>query len=426
MAHVKALRPAIEADALEVIRNAGSIESVMALTALLGWERTRTQRALARWQRDGVVVLKPGGPGGRTAIEYVRTPAHQPAGPSAHPTAHPAQVAAHPAQDAAHPNVSPDAHPARVDTQPDAHPARHTSDPVGAAQVDAHHNAHPWQLAPGWFRRASSDSEWCQMVFGLMVGASSIALFGASVFLNAAFWPALAQSDGARPILAVFGFVVETCNFIIPSAVTLRPMSRSFRRRLSILLILTMATAAIAGASFVRSNLGSAEVSRDQTISERNRLQGIISAPLKLVSDASVVAARESRDTAKVTAKRDCPRNKSLDLEVCSRSNAALVKAEADLVLAIQKHDADVKEAEQQHRKDVTDAKAALEKLPKISNEKNVVLAGVAAIVPWASEAAVDGIVACLWVALLLIGPCLLLRFALVLLAAPRTTPLRP
>src|SRR5260370_37477951 len=69
MAHVKALRPAIEADALEVIRNAGSIESVMALAALLGWERTRTQRALARWQRDGVVVLKPGGPGGRTAIE---------------------------------------------------------------------------------------------------------------------------------------------------------------------------------------------------------------------------------------------------------------------------------------------------------------------------------------------------------------------
>ncbi len=175
----------------------------------------------------------------------------------------------------------------------------------------------------------------------------------------------------------------------------------------------------------MRSNLGSAEVSRDQTISERNRLQGIISAPLKPVSDASVVAARESRDTAKVTAKRNCPKNKSLDLEVCSRSNAALVKAEADLVLAIQKHDADVKDADQQHRTDVTDAKAALEKLPKISNEKNVVLAGVAAIVPWASEAAVNGIVACLWVALLLIGPCLLLRFALVLLAAPRTAPLR-
>ena len=111
------VRPLTEEEAREAIRRAGAVESITALAALLGWERTRAQRTLARSERDGVVVLKPGGPGGRTVIEYVRTPAHQPAGPDAHPTAHHTQVAAHP-------NVSPDAHPAQVDTQPDAHPAR--------------------------------------------------------------------------------------------------------------------------------------------------------------------------------------------------------------------------------------------------------------------------------------------------------------
>jgi hypothetical protein len=409
------VRPLTEEEAREAIRRAGAVESITALAALLGWERTRAQRTLARWERDGAIMLKPGGPGGRTVIECVRTPAHQPAGPDAHPTAHHTQVAAHP-------NVSPDAHPAQVDTQPDAHPARRTSDPVGAVQVDAHRDAHPAQRASGWFRWASSNSvmEWCQIVFGLMVGASSIALFVASVFLNAAFWPGLAQSDGARPILAVFGFVVETCNFIIPSAVTLVQMSSSLRRRLSVLLVLTMATAAIAGASFVRSNLGSAEVSRDQTIKERNRLRGILSAPLKPVSDAAVVDARSRVETVKADRKTNCPKNKNLDIEVCNKWKAALEQAEADLKKANETHDADAKLAEQQHRKDVADAQAGLKALPETSNDKNVVLAGVAAIVPWVSEAAVNGIVAGLWVALLLIGPCLLLRLGMALLVPTR------
>src|SRR5258705_13180373 len=56
MAEVKALRPASEADALEIIRRAGSVESVTALVAMLGWERTKTQRWLARRQRTGDIV----------------------------------------------------------------------------------------------------------------------------------------------------------------------------------------------------------------------------------------------------------------------------------------------------------------------------------------------------------------------------------
>jgi hypothetical protein len=245
MAHVKALRPAIEADALEVIRNPGSIESVMALAALLGWERTRTQRALARWQRDGVVVLKPGGPGGRTVIEYMRPSAHLAAGPDAHPKAQRAQVAAHPTQGGSRPDVCPCAHPARADTQPDEHPAQRT----GAVQVDTHHAAHLAQPIPEWFRWAfrHSVTAWCRVVFGIVLGAASIALFGASVFLNAAFWPGLAQSEDAKAVLAVFGFTVEVCNFTIPSAASLVSMSPSFRRGLWVLLALTMVTAGIAG-----------------------------------------------------------------------------------------------------------------------------------------------------------------------------------
>jgi hypothetical protein len=109
-----------------------------------------------------------------------------------------------------------------------------------------------------------------------------------------------------------------------------------------------------------------------------------------------------------------------LDIEVCNKWKAALEQAEADLKKANETHDADAKLAEQQHRKDVADAQAGLKALPETSNDKNVVLAGVAAIVPWVSEAAVNGIVAGLWVALLLIGPCLLLRLGMALLVPTR------
>jgi len=62
---------ASEVDALEAIRQMGSVESVTALAALLRWERTKATRAVARWERDGLIVVKPAGPGLKTAIEYV-------------------------------------------------------------------------------------------------------------------------------------------------------------------------------------------------------------------------------------------------------------------------------------------------------------------------------------------------------------------
>ena len=54
-----------QSEALDYLRRKGPIEGVSNFAKLAGWERTRAQRMLARWQRDGAVVLKPGGPGGK-------------------------------------------------------------------------------------------------------------------------------------------------------------------------------------------------------------------------------------------------------------------------------------------------------------------------------------------------------------------------
>jgi hypothetical protein len=370
-------RPLTEDEALEAIRRAGSVESVTALTALLGWERTRAQRALTRWERDGAILLKPGGPGGKTAIEAVMSGLPALRAPAQPPALH-----------------------KPPDTQPPAHP-------------DAQ-RAHPAQ--PG-----SGVLAWCCWLLGGLFALMSLVLYGASLFLNATFWPGLAPTEGAKAIVGVVGVVVETANFSIPSAVSIAPMSRAFKRALWGFWIVTMITAAVAGASFVRSNLGAAEVSRQAIIDKRDRAQRTIDAPMAPVSDGAVVDARKRVETATANRKTDCPRNKSLDIEVCNRAKAAVEKAEAALAIENTKHADDVKAAEQRHREAVAKAEADLKELPPTSKDKNVVLAGVAALVPWASESedAVNGLVVWLWLALLSFGPCLFLRGAVFLLLAP-------
>jgi|SRR5258708_22711405 hypothetical protein len=64
-------KPLTEEQALARVREVREVESISALAALLNWERTRTQRALIRWEQDGAIVRKPGGPGGKTMIEAV-------------------------------------------------------------------------------------------------------------------------------------------------------------------------------------------------------------------------------------------------------------------------------------------------------------------------------------------------------------------
>jgi hypothetical protein len=292
----------------------------------------------------------------------------------------------------------------------------------------------------------------CRWFLGGLFVLLSIRLYGASLFLNATFWPGLAPTGDAdaKAILAAAGVVVETVKYAVPSAVSIAStmMSRAFKRGLWTFWIVTMTTAAVAGASFLRSNLGAAEVSREATIKERTRLEGIINSIATPVPEATVVDARNRVETAKGNRKTDCPRNRSLDIEVCNRAKTALVQADADLKQTNETHDADVRGAEQQHRKDVADAKDALDRLPKISTDKNPILAGIMALVPGledgtpsthpiqGDERAGDGpqsvahevpeawanrITVWLWVAIFSFGPCLLLRAGLALLAPART-----
>ena len=250
----------------------------------------------------------------------------------------------------------------------------------------------------------------------------SAALYGASVLLNSTFWPGLDPTgdSNTKAILGVVGFTIESVNYVAPSAIALAP----FQIRLGVWGIwsVTMTAGAIAGAGFVRGNFGAAEVSRNQTINDRFRLEGIINSPMTPVSDAAVVDARKRVETAKAAAKVDCAPVRTKDLDRCNQSRVAVMKAEDDLKKADEKHANDVTVAEQRHRDDVADAKVKLDRLPVISSDRNVVLAGVAAVLPWIPEAWVNGTVAGLWVALFSFGPCMLLRLGLALLTPTPTT----
>jgi hypothetical protein len=101
------VRPLTESQALARLRELGTVESVTAASGLFAWERTKTQRALTRWEREGAIAREPG-PGGRTVIRVpgaalpaVRAPADPPAlhgSPDAHPPAQPDAQRAHPAR----------------------------------------------------------------------------------------------------------------------------------------------------------------------------------------------------------------------------------------------------------------------------------------------------------------------------------------
>jgi hypothetical protein len=243
----------------------------------------------------------------------------------------------------------------------------------------------------------------CRWAFGGMSVALSFALYFISTFLNMTFWANLNSEVTAREILAAGGLVIELINYTVPSAVAFVPSSQR---------VLHLVVWAVLCVTLVTT--------RRQTIEGRNRLQHIIDTPLAPISDASVAAAREKRDTAKAVARSDCPKNKSLDLELCNKSKAAWVKAEVDLTLVSEKHDAAVTAAEQQHRKDVADAKAELDRLPVTSVDLDIVAAGVNAIIPGVEEALVTRGVVAFWVLLFSLGPCALLRLGLALLAPMR------
>jgi hypothetical protein len=304
---------------------------------------------------------------------------------------------------------------------PDVQPPAHDAHPVACP---ARPVAHP----AGWFRLAfrHSVTEWCRRTFGGMSVLLSFALYFISTFLNMTFWANLNPDATAKEILAAGGLVAELINYAIPSALSHVPSSqRMLRLVLRVVLSVTMIVTAIAGASVVKNSLGASHESRKQTIEARDRLQGIVNSVVAPISDASVVAAREKRDAAKAVAQIDCPKNKSLDVEICNKSRAAWLKAADDFTHANEKHDADVRDAKEQHRKAVADAQVKLDGISVISLDLDMAAAGVEAIVPGVPEAWVTRIVVLLWVLLFSLGPCTLLRSGLEILAPARTTPCR-
>jgi hypothetical protein len=261
----------------------------------------------------------------------------------------------------------------------------------------------------------------CRWTFGGVSVALSFALYFIGAFLNMTFWANLNPEVTAKEILAASGLVIELINYSVPSAISFVPSSqRVLRLVVCAVLCVTMVATAVAGAGVVKNSLGASQVSRKQANEERDRLQRIIDTPPAPVSDTSVVAAREKRDTAKAVARSDCPKNKGLDLELCNKSKAAWVKAEVDLTLVSEKHDAAATAAAQQHRKDVADAKTELSRLSVISVDLDIVAAGVNAIIPGVEQALVTRGVVALWVLLFSLGPCALLRLGLTLLAPTR------
>jgi hypothetical protein len=247
-----------------------------------------------------------------------------------------------------------------------------------------------------------------------MAVALSFVLYAISTFLNMTFWASLNPDVTAKMILATAGFTVEFSNYVIPTVLAFAPSSKlGLRRVVRAVWCLTMVITAVAGASVVKSSLGASQESRKQINENRARWQGIVNSVVEPISDDAVKDARARVDTVKAVAKSDCLKNKSLDLEVCNKSKAALVKAQDDLKQANANHDAAVAQAGRQHRQDVADAQAKLDGLSIISADLDMVAAGVEAIVPGVPEALVTRGVVVLWVLLFSVGPCAFLRLGL-------------
>jgi hypothetical protein len=384
---------------LDQIRRDGrvEVESITALGKIWNWTQSRTSKAVTRWERADHIIREHGA-GGKLVIRFPKHERHEQESEGHERHEQGKEHVIDPPQEhgihAAVPGVPVDV-PATLAV---VHAPAIVPAPVVKQPLELH-----------------DLLVWCRRVLGVVLIGLSIILYIVGLNLNATFWPGLDPTGEGKGILRAGGAVIESVNYVVPSAIALAPQGRFLWGFWSV----TMLMGATAEASFVRSSLGAGEVSRKQTIDERERLEGVVSSVVAPISNDTVKYAQAAVDTAKVNRKTDCPKSKSLDLEVCNKSKAALAQAEAALKNASETHDADVRRAEQQHRDDVAKAQADLKNLPVISADKNAVLAGIVALVPVeVPEAWANRIVAGLWVVLFSFGPCLLLRYGLVLLWA--------
>jgi hypothetical protein len=217
-----------EDEALDYLRREGPIEGISKFAKLVGWERTRAQRMLARWQRDGAVVLKPGGPGGKTVISVPHAAVNElPAvrAPAQLPVPHDAQP---PAQDA--------------------------------------HSAHPVARPRGQLLGSISAAITPASTSAIVLFLVAFALGGTGVTMNARYAASLGSSDEGAIVLALVGVAVDVLAMVLPSvAVAL------WRRGNQTLAIVPWCVWPIMVALSLMASAGYASVHIGDVLAERSR-----------------------------------------------------------------------------------------------------------------------------------------------------------
>ena len=292
-----------EDEALDYLRREGPIEGISKFAKLVGWERTRAQRMLARWQRDGAIVLKPGGPGGKTVISAARAALDN--FPAARAPAHP------PVRRDAQPSAQ-DAHPA----YPVARPCRHLLGSISAAITPASTSA---------------------MVLFLV----ALALGGTGIIMNARYAASLGSSDESATVLAVVGVAVDLLAMIFPS-VALALWRRGHRSLAMVpwtmwpvMVVLSL----MAAAGFASSNLA-------DVFAQRSRVAftaaGIEDTVRRLRAERAGIAEKRSAAELEIQVQRDRPKVDRIDRDAwndtkgCTRLTTDGVRACAPILPTLQ------------------------------------------------------------------------------------------
>jgi hypothetical protein len=294
-----------EAEALDYLRREGPIEGVSRFAKLAGWERTRAQRMLARWQRDGAVVLKPGGPGGRTAISAPRVAVDDLAAARA------------PAQMTVRCGAQPSA--------PDAHPA--------------HRVAHPRSHLLGSISAVPTPASILASVMALVFVA--LALGGTGIIMNARYAASLGSSDEGATVLAVVGVAVDLLAMIFPS-VALALWRRGHRSLAMVpwtmwpvMVVLSL----MATAGFASSNLADVFAQRSRAAFTA---AGIEDTVRRLRNERAGIAEKRSAAELEIQVQRDRPKVDRIDRDAwndtkgCTRLTTDGVRACAPILPTLQ------------------------------------------------------------------------------------------
>jgi hypothetical protein len=222
-------KPLSEAEALgrllEQIRREGrvEVESITALGKAWGWEQSRTSKAVTRWERAGHIMREQGA-GGKIIIRFPGQERQESEQEQAQEGAQEWQEAQEQRHEQSIVSAQELGVPADVPGVPAGVPATlpvvHVPAIVPAPVVKQPLELHDLLV-------------WCQWILGAVLIGLSVALYIVGLNLNATFWPGLDPIGNSKGILRAGGAIIETVNYVVPSAIALaqprlrpRPSSR--------------------------------------------------------------------------------------------------------------------------------------------------------------------------------------------------------